>query len=91
MPFSLSKQRSINQLGLNDQLVLSGSGHDRWVVQYVMKRVYLEYHLRRGTRVNQWWPYRKRAKHNASRFLCISDNDSDGLIYVVADLRLQGR
>ncbi len=29
-----------NQLGMNDQLVLSGAGHDRWARQYVAQRVY---------------------------------------------------
>jgi hypothetical protein len=45
------------------------------------KSFYLECPLRKGTRVNQWRPYRERAKRNAGRLLRISDNDSDGLIY----------
>ena len=55
------------------------------------KSFYLACHLRKGTRVNQWRSYRERAKHTARRLLRISDNDSDGLIYGLPDLRLQGR
>jgi hypothetical protein len=49
------------------------------------KSFYLECPLRKGTRVNQWRPYRERAKRNAGRLLRISDNDSDGLIYGLPD------